>query len=216
MDPDGIVLQRDVSGEDAEAVGYTIDQADLNAYVPSFSFRVAEGGPRQVRDFRLELDGATISGFNGHVVPYTTKHGPSGAALVGAGKLVLEPTKRFTESWTSEMGRPTMTMQNAREMWVRFPLTAWAQIEPQLGEPVTDDERQDITHAYTWIFQFAFPTFFFERNKAQVPPAGSTVIVYTGDGDERRGYARVPYPDATVEMRLWDHLHGDTLWEERR
>ncbi|NNE42677.1 MAG: hypothetical protein HKN12_00585 [Gemmatimonadetes bacterium] len=215
IDPGHSLLQSDVSDEDVAAVGYKIDESNLDSYVPSFSFEVDAPGPRKVTNLSVDLDGASISGFNGWLVPYSTKHGPSGAALIGVGRVVLAPTGRHAPAWLEAMGRESLGHDLSKEMWIRFPLDVWKQIEPQLGEAVPISERQDVTHAQNWIYQFSFPTYFFERNLAQVPPAGSTVVVFTSGGGERMGYARVPYPDGTVLVRLWDHLHGETLWEER-
>ena len=66
------------------------------------------------------------------------------------------------------------------------------------------------------VYEHSFPTYFFEDSRAQVPPPGSALVLFSLAGDERRGWLRRPLPDGTVQMRLWDHLRGQTIWEETR
>jgi hypothetical protein len=114
------------------------------------------------------------------------------------------------------MGTGTVTVPDAAEIWVRFPLDAWKQIEPQLGAPVAQENRQQMLDRQHWIHSFSFPVYFADRDRAQIPPPGSTVVVFTEAGGERKGFARIPNADGTVLERLWDHRTSKTIWEQRR
>jgi hypothetical protein len=217
LDPNGVMPQRDLAGESVQvkpAAGGAAPKAAKKA--PSYPFAPSGSGARAVRGFRLQLTDASIEGFDGWVIPYASEQGTSGACLIGTGTVTLSPSGAFAAPWTKEMGRATLTFPDAKEMWLRFPLDAWKQIEPQLGEPVGKENLQHVLDRQNWIFGFSFPGFFADRDRAEIPPPGSTVVVFTAAGGEWRGFARVPMPDGKVLERLWDHLQSTTLWELRQ
>jgi hypothetical protein len=213
VDPTGVMPQRDLAGEVVQIKNAGGAAAKV---VRSYPIEVHASGPRQVHGFRLQLTDARIEGFDGWIVPYATEQGPSGACLVGKGTLILSPGESFAPSWTAKMGTGTVTVPDAAEIWVRFPLDAWKQIEPQLGAPVAQENRQQVMDRQHWIHSFSFPAYFADRDRAQIPPPGSTVVVFTEAGRERKGFARIPDADGTVLERLWDHRTSKTLWEQRR
>jgi hypothetical protein len=214
LDPNGMMPQRGFSGESVQVKPAGGSAAAKT--VASYPFSSYGSGARTVRGLRLQLTDASIENFDGWIVPYATEQGPSGACLIGSGTLTISPSGPFAESWTKAMGRATLTFPDAKEMWLRFPLDAWKQIEPQLGEPVAKADLQRVLDRQNWIYAFSFPAWFADRDRAQIPPAGSTVVLFTAAGGEWRGFARVPMPDGKVLERMWDHLHSETLWELRR
>ena len=51
---------------------------------------------------------------------------------------------------------------DSREIWVRFPVSKWTDIEPQLGEKLSREDRADIVARQIRVHQYSFPTYFYE------------------------------------------------------
>ena len=214
IEPRGVTPQRDLTGE--EDVVEQEPPADLDAYVPAFAFSTSLQEARATQDFHLDLDGAAISGFQGYVMWYSTEHGPSGASLMGSGNLTLKPTGSFAASFTEAMGRESLFYEGVRELWVRFPLAHWDEIRPQLGDLPTHEEGRELFERNRQIFDFSFPPYFSQGPRAEVPPTGSCMVIFTSAGGERLGFVRQILPNGQVRMRLWNHMRGETIWEEVR
>lgn len=215
-DPRGTIPQADISGERVEVKPIAPRTAeDLAKRVPSFSFQ-QEPLARRAKGLNLELDEVSIKNFDGWVVPFSTHHGPSGACLLGTATLTIHPEGDGAAPFKAEMHVSELSYPDARDLWIRFPLSAWDQIKPQLGDPITNEDRQKVLNLQNWVYNFSFPTYFFEGTEAQVPPAGSSLVVFRKGEDDWDGYVRQPLPDATVLRRLWNHLATQTIWEDRR
>ena len=171
------------------------------------------GEAKAVTGFELELDGITILDFEGFVLPWRTYHGPSGASLIGEGRVRIAPQGDFASGFAEAMGRSELHY-GAADMWIRFPLATWEKIEPQLRGAATHEDMHEIKHKNRRIHTFSFSTYFFEERRAQIPPPGSSLVIFTTKGKERLGFVREPLRDGRVHATLWDHLHQDTLWEE--
>jgi hypothetical protein len=52
--------------------------------------------------------------------------------------------------------------------------------------------------------------------RAEVPPAGGSLVTFTASGGELRGLVRIPRPDGRITVRFWDQLSGKTIWEDTR
>lgn len=186
---------------------------DDTPFVPAFSFGLAGPQARRATDFSLALETVSINGFNGYVFVYETHHGPSGAVLVGEADVVITPKGAAAESFRSAMGKDHVSFR-ARDIFVRFPLDAWPGIEAQLRESVGPHDVEDLGHRRQACFEHSFPTGFNEQSRAQVPPPGGALVIFTLEGaGDWRGYIREPLPDGRVKFRLWDHLSRATIWE---
>jgi hypothetical protein len=213
LDPRGLVLQAALQDQVVELAPRHATPAE--AEIPSFEFFTRSHTGYAVRDFVLELDGVTISNFEGFVVDYSTHHGPSGAALIGQGDVTVAPGGAFAAGFERAMGTRSLTFYGAKNMWIRFPLSAWKRIEPQLDDPGEGSANEGaLFHERQRIYQFMFKSYFADEQRAQVPPPGGSLAIFVTEGGEWRGIVRRPLPDGRVEMRLWDHLVNDVLWEE--
>jgi hypothetical protein len=212
LDPRGVVLQPKLDDQTA-AIPMPEGGVDIRPFIPSYEFHSYVGDTRAVTGFQLELDGITILDFEGYVLPWQTYQGPSGAALIGKGRVRIEPGGEFAAGFTKAMGRPELHY-GAADMWVRFPLAAWQKIEPQLRGTIDAEDRGELIQRNRRIHTFSFSTYFYEELRAQIPPPGSALVIFTTEGDERLGFVSEPLPDGRVHMRLWDHLRQGTLWEE--
>lgn len=188
--------------------------ADTTPFVPAFVFGLRSPVSRRVDAFALELEGLKISEFKGSVFLYETHHGPSGAVLVGEGTVDIAPSGAFAAPFRAAMGKEHLTFRG-RDLFVRFPLDAWPKIEAQLGDPVPPGEQPDLGARRQTAYEHSFPNGFHQDSRAQVPPPGSALVVFTLEGSEGewRGYIREPLPDGRVRVRIWDHLHRTTIWE---
>jgi hypothetical protein len=214
LDPRGYVLQPELTEETVE-IPLPEGAADFGPFIPAYEFHAHVGEASAVTGFELELAGITILDFEGFVLPWRTYHGPSGAALIGKGRVRIGPGGEFAPGFTEAMKRAELHY-GAADMWVRFPLAAWKEIEPQLRGGATHEDRDLIMHKNRRIHTFSFSTYFFEEHRAQIPPAGSSLVIFTTEGKERMGFVSEPLPDGRVHMSLWDHLHQVVLWEETR
>lgn len=216
IEPRGVVPEADLTMErvDVEPLR-PISDAELAARIPSFPFR-QDPPARRAQGLNLDLDEVSITGFDGWVVPFSTHHGPSGACLLGSCTVTIRPKGDGAAAWKTAMDVEELKFPQARDLWIRFPVAAWDRIEPQLGEMVGQADRQKVLNLRNWVYNFSFQTGFFEGTEAQVPPAGSSLVVFRTGADQWEGYVRQPMPDATVLRRLWDHLASRTIWEDRR
>lgn len=214
LDPRGVMLQSDVSNDVAKLSGKTT-QSSKESFIPSYPFEGKLDEARKATGLKIVLDAVTISDFDGVVIPYQTSQGVSGASLLGKGKVQITPDGAQAESWTKEMQQASKTFDGS-EMWIRFPIEKWREIESQLGDPAGSHQRSTLFERNRPIFEYSFPTYFFDEMRALVPPEGSSLVVFTGSGGELRGFVRRPEPDGRVMMRFWDQLAGATIWEETR
>ncbi len=212
LDPRGFTLQPDLDGETV-AIPMPEGGADIGPFIPSYEFHAYVGDARAVTGFQLELNGITILDFEGTVLPWRTYQGASGAALIGKGRVRIKPGDEFAAGFTKAMGREELHY-GAADMWVRFPLATWQKIEPQLRGGIDAEDRSEIIQRSRRIHTFSFSTYFYEEMRAQIPPPGSALVIFTTEGEERLGFVSEPLPDGRVRMRLWDHLRQGTLWEE--
>ena len=212
IDPRGITPQPAVVNEDVKVKPTA--GADPAAYVPAFSFSPGEATFRRVDGMDLQLDGVRITGFTGYIQWWETYHGPSGAVLLGKGTVEIAPTGRFQASFRKAMGKDGLSF-TAEDLFLRFPLATWEKIRSQMGDPVDDATKSSLSGRRQFVFEHCFPAFFSEGMLAQVPPPGGALVVFGLGGEEWRGFARQPLPNGLVHMRLWDHLRGTTLWEEK-
>ena len=162
----------------------------------------------------LQLDDVTIQGFTGYIQWWETYHGPSGAVLIGKATVQVAPTGRFRESFRKTMGSDSLTFK-AEDLFLRFPVAAFGKIRAQMGEPVDAATQESLQGRRQFVFEHSFPSFYSEGGLAQVPPPGGSLVVFGLGGEEWRGIARCPLPNGLVRARLWDHLRGTTLWEEK-
>jgi hypothetical protein len=213
VDPRGVTPQKALDQETVVLVASSAKPEE--PYVPSFPFETDMGSMRSVQGFALELDGVSIVDFNGDLQWYWTHHGPSGACLLGTGTVVVAPSGPFAPGFRQAMGRDSLSFRECGQIWVRFPPASWKRIEAQLGAASPLENRERI-HGVRIVYEHSFPTFFFEASRAQVPPPGSSLVIFTASGGERRGFVRRPLPDGRVFARFWDHLKGETIWEETR
>ncbi|HMB68704.1 MAG TPA: hypothetical protein VKU85_05310, partial [bacterium] len=216
VDPRGVVPQHDVSGEWAEVEPMKPQSPqELAARIPSFPFEQRPSA-RYAQGLSLDLGEIVVTGFEGWVVPFSTHHGPSGACLLGKCVLTLRPQGDGSAPWMEAMDVAELTFPDAQNLWIRFPLSVWDEIKPQLGRPVEDAERHEVLNKQNWVYSFSFETYFFEEAQAQVPPPGAELVVFRTGAEEWKGYVREPLSDATVLRRLWNHLGSETIWEDRR
>jgi len=208
LDPRGVALQSALEDQ----VVTLSPTAPPDAFVPSFEFVTQSHVGRAVENFSLELEGISIKGFDGWVAAYSTYHGPSGATLVGQGELTIAPDGPFAAGFEKRMGTKRMVFPAAKDLWIRFPPSAWERIEPQLGEEAEND--RELFKRRQQVHSSGLQSYYFEGTRAQVPPPGSAVVVFLAADAELRGFARRPQPDGRVEMRLWDQRRRDTIWEE--
>jgi len=211
LDPRGTTLQSDLSDQFVELTPGVPTPAEL--LVPSFGFHGGSHTGQEVKDFDLDLGDVSIVGFNGYLAPYRTYHGPSGAVLMGRGEVRIEPSGAFAAGFESALGQRSLSFFGVRDMWIRFPLSAWAEIEPLLGEEATENE-DELFHRRNRVYQYMFNSYFADGARAQVPPPGSAVAIFIDEGDQWHGIVRHTLPTGRVEMRLWDHLQNKTIWEE--
>jgi hypothetical protein len=212
LDPRQILLQSSTEGETLNvSPGRTLDETP---FVPAFRFSRAEHDFRHVTDLDIPLTGATIRGFTGYAMWYSTHHGPSGLLLLGDASVVIEPPAPHAESFRQKMGRARMEFDTPA-MWVRFPVETWKTIGPLLQAAETPEEQPD-EHEARFIYDHSFPTYYFEGSMAQVPPPGGELVILSLGGVERRGWVREPKGNGKVFARFWDQLRGDTLWEDTR
>jgi hypothetical protein len=218
LDPRGVMLQSDVSNDVTMLPGKSGQSGESSpppeAFVPSYPFHGDVDDARKATGLKIVLDEITISDFNGVVIPYDTPQGVSGASLLGQGKVTIAPSGPHADSWAKSMQQPSKTFDGS-EIWLRFPIEEWPNIESQLGEKASG-QRASLVERNRPVFQFSFPTYFFEEARAQIPPAGSSLVVFTASGKDLRGFVRRPEPDGRVMMRFWDQLAGSTIWEETR
>jgi hypothetical protein len=205
------------SGTGRESVDLSEGLADDNEeWVPSFAFSGTRDDMRVIRTVLSAVLGpVTLEGFTGHVLPYSTHHGPSGMSILGEGKVTITPRSPFAESWKKDMGRESL-QYSAREVWVRFPVEDWSRIDPALGEMPDLKTRSRLLGLNRQIYQFSFPSYFYDDSRARVPPTGSVLVIFTTEGGERLGFLREELPDGRVYERFWNHLEGRTFWEETR
>jgi hypothetical protein len=203
-------------------VAYTDETIELQpspepgqgAYVPAFPFEGRLTEARAIEDFDLELDGVALENFSGYLLPYSTHHGPSGACLFGTGTVVIRPTEaKLSRSFHDAFSVTSLSFVGT-ELWIRFPLATWSKIEAQLHGRVDADQAVAFRSLQHQIYSFSFPTYFYDEERAQIPPPGSAVVIFTDQAGERRGVAHVAAKDGKTTMRYWDHLHNETLWEE--
>ncbi|MGH2570250.1 MAG: hypothetical protein ACRDGR_03425, partial [bacterium] len=213
LDPRGFVLQAALENQVVKLAPSVAAPAD--PYVPSFDFFTESHTGHAVDGFSLDLGGVTISDFGGFLAHYSTHHGPSGAALIGTGNVTIAPGAPFAAGFARALGTKSLTFYGAKSMWVRFPLSAWKQIGPQLGADGEGSENeQAVFRERDRIYQNMVKIAFYDEHGATVPPPGGFLVVFITEGDEWRGIVRQALPDGRVEMRLWDPLVQDTLWEE--
>jgi hypothetical protein len=209
LDPRGTLPQSAVEDEVVERQGeVTVAAAP---YIPAYPFWTRSADLYRVDDLDLDLPSVSIRNFQGQIQWWETHHGPSGAVLLGEAEIVLRPEGAHAESFRKQMHKDELSF-TASDLWIRFPPEAWDRIEPHIGENMGNAlglrRRQ--------VYEHSFPTYFFEGSLAQVPPPGSALVVFGLSGDERRGWVRLPHPDGRVTERLWDHLRGQTIWEDTR
>ena len=211
LDPRGATLQVGVEEQGAERVGDTA--MPTGEYIPSFAFNRKGGNDFwEVTHFSLELPGVPLENFTGHLQYWETHHGPSGILLLGDGTYVVTPdTDEHRASFVDQMGRESAKVY-AKGIYVRFPLSAWSQIEGQLGAQVPSTQENKLGWMRDHIYQHSHPAGFTDDSRAQVPPPGSAMVV-SKNGDEWRGWIRMPQSDGKVKMRYWDHLRSQTIWE---
>ncbi len=214
LDPRAHTLQSDVSNDEVKLAG-SPSAASATPHIPSYPFQEKFSEASRVSAFAIQLDGVTISEFEGVIVPYATSQGPSGASLLGKGRVQIAPPAPHTEGWNQAMKRDTLGFQGS-EMWIRFPLEKWPAIEAQLGQRIDPAERNAIVERNRPVYEHSFPTHYFEEMRAQVPPPGGSLVTFTSSGGELRGFTRIPHPDGKVTARFWDQLSGVTIWEETR
>jgi hypothetical protein len=217
LEPRGMTPQYDISDERITLAPETEPtKEELVRYIPSYPFSVVAPGARRADGFSLELEGVTISDFDGWIVPYETKRGPSGACLLGSCTLSIHPGGDFTASWNEVMGEGPQVFEGTRGLFIRFPTARWKDIEPQLGRTPTPEEMREVSRLQVWVFQLGFAHYFHDGNEAQDPPAGSAMVTFRTRGGEWMGYARVPEPNGTVFARFWERLGQTSFWEDRR
>ncbi|MFN8178189.1 MAG: hypothetical protein U0167_09680 [bacterium] len=210
LEPRGTTLQSSIDGE----------QADLGApppenvadFTPAFQFSVGDRAMHEVHGLDIQLDGITVRGFDGALQWWETYHGPSGAVMLGKGHVVIAPTGEFAAAFKKTMGKDTLEF-DCTDFFLRFPLATWKQISPKLGAAVDSKTQADLSARRTFMFEHCFPTYFAEKDLAEVPPPGGALVIAGLAGGEWRGFVRQQRPDGKVFMRLWDHLRGTVLWE---
>jgi hypothetical protein len=213
LDPRGFVLQAALEKQVVKLSPSAAAPAD--SYVPSFDFYTESHTGNSVDGFSLDLGDVTISDFGGFLAHYSTHHGPSGAALIGTGNVTVTPAAPFAAGFSRAFRTQSLTFYGAKSMWIRFPLSTWREIAPQLGaDGEGSANEQAIFHERERIYQNMVQSYFYDEHGAQVPPPGALLVVFITEADEWRGIVRHPLPDGRVEMRLWDHLTTGTLWEE--
>lgn len=212
LDPRGVTLQSALEDQTVELTPAEAPPAE--SYIPSFPIRTDAHVGHAVQSFSLELDGMSISNFDGYLAPYSTHHGPSGAALVGRGDVTITPGGEFAAGFAATVGSESLTFPGAEDLWIRFPLAAWERIEPQLGEKDAEHDRALFKRRQE-IHSRMFRSYFAHEHQAQVPPPGSGVVVFSAGEGVRRGFVRRILLDGRTEMRLWDHRRQETIWEER-
>jgi hypothetical protein len=210
IDPRGTTLQSSVEGEQVD-VKSTASTAVAD-YVPAFEFSVGEPAARRVHGLRVELDGITITNFDGTLQWWETRQGPSGAVLLGTGHVTIAPTGEFSAPFKAAMGKDRVEFDGT-DFFVRFPLATWQKLQPQLGEAIEASEAQAQASRRIFMYDHCFPTFFADKGRAQVPPPGGALVIFGLGGGEFRGFVRQPLPDGHVQMRMWDHLRGTVVWE---
>ena len=215
LDPRGIVPQPSLDGEIVTVgspAGAPVEEAPI---VPTFPLSTRADDCAKVSSFAVEVaPGVRVQEFDGYVQWYGTYHGPGAAALLGRGLVVLEPVEPHSQAFHDDTGQSMMSF-DGQEIWIRFPVDKWNEIEPLLGERV-DSREQELSRRSRDIHTNGFPAFFFEDGKAQLVPEGGGLVCFSLGGNERRAITRVPNPDGTVTMRLWDHIRGNTIWEATR
>ena len=180
------------------------------AYIPAFAFQSNRKSIAEAKNLTVDFEGFSVRGFTGQIQWYSTHHGPSGASLIGTAEVVIAPGGGFAAA----VGRETLSFPGSIGMFVRFPLETWESFESQLVELTAD--YHDVAEDARWLYQAAFPTYFFRGSLAEVPPPGGELITFSSAGGERRGFVMQPRPDGRVLVRYWDHLNGETIWEEIR
>jgi len=210
LDARRISLQSDYSGEVIER---EVAPA-AEPHRPAFEFERADHDFRWVTGFRFDLDGVSIRDFEGHVMWYRTHHGPSGLLMFGNAKVVVSPPAPQAESFRKALGRDRMEFTTP-ELFVRFPPSRWKDIKEQLESAEVRGHGPD-EGAIRFLYDYSFPAYFSEGNRAQVPPPGGALVIFSLGGVERRGFVRDPKADGTVYSRFWDQLRGSTLWEDTR
>jgi hypothetical protein len=132
---------------------------------------------------------------------------------LGDATVEIAPTGAFAASFRKAMSKDRVTFRG-RDLFVRFPPGMWPKLDAQLGKPAAAQAELNARRKST--FENSFLNGFHEYNRAQVPPPGAALIVFTlvdSSPAEWRAYIREPLPDGTVRSRLWDRLRRNTLWE---
>jgi hypothetical protein len=211
LDPRSLTLQSDVSNEIENLEPLTSGGEPL---IPLFAFEGPLDDARRLSGFSIALEGVTISGFEGVILPYSTRQGPCGASLLGKGHVRISPAAKHQPSWLDAMGRDALEFE-ASDLWIRFPLSSWQAIERQLGAPLGEAERSEIVARNEPVFEASFPTHFSDGQRAEIPPPGASLVTFTASSGEQRGFASLPQPDGTRIARFWDQKLGVTMWEDR-
>jgi hypothetical protein len=215
LDPRGMVPQVDLEGEEVVLVPEEEAGAE-EKIVPSFPIKTSFSFLAEVSSFGMEVaPGIRIENFDGHLQWHQTYHGPSAISLLGHGTVVLEPTGELGADFRKERGRDSLEF-DAEEMWVRFALAKWDEIEPLLGKRVRAGEVGLVPRCRR-IRQFSFSAAFADgAGLAQIPPPGAGLVCFGIGAGERRAILRTPEDDGRWTMRLWDRLRGSTIWEATR
>ena len=209
VEPRGVTPQSVL--EDQTVVRVGVDVAET-PFVPSFPFSTSGDQMSTLIDFSADFAGFSIEGFNGSIQWFTTHHGPTGATLIGTGKVVLAPPSPFAEGFAQAMGRESFPFAGARDIFIRFPLEDWSKIEPQLKGRIMLDAHEVVDRGRQ-IYGMGFRHYFSQRARAEIPPPGSGMVVFVTRGIEDRGFMMRPLPDGKIESRLWAP-RGPTIWEE--
>jgi hypothetical protein len=211
VDARGITPQPNLENESVEIGKKT--GASREAFTPSFAWEPSGQNTQVVKSFALDLGCVSVTAFDGDVEWYSSYHGPSGACLLGRGDVVIKPDGEFAKGFATATGRPSLSFRGSSELWIRFPVEKWEEIRSQLRGPTKLTQGDRIERSRE-IYEHSFPSYFYGDGRAQIPPPGSALVIFTGPDGERRGIVRQPLPDGRVRMRYWDHLHGETIWEE--
>ena len=212
LDPRGVTPQLAYDQEQVRLMDTVNPGAE--EYVPAFPFEGRLSDTRAIEDFDLELAGITLRDFSGYFLPYSTHHGPTGGCLFGSGEVEIRPTEaKLSRSFHEAFGTTSLSFVGS-ELWIRFPLSAWSKIEPQLRGRVDGSQALEFRGRQHQIYSFSFPTGFSDGSRARIPAPGNSLVLFTDQAGERRGYLHEASADGKTRTRYWDHLHNETLWEE--
>jgi hypothetical protein len=211
IDPRGLVPQLRLDDEVVERTG----AGSGEPWVPSFRFSTSASLIFEVPDLTIELNGITISGFHGALQKWQTPRGPTGASLIGEGKVTIAPPGDLAADFRENTGSDRLTF-DVGDIWIRFPPAKWGEIEPQIGSYVGDSAVPPLVRRARAIHRNAALDHYQRGIQALLPPPGGALACFALEGESLRCFLAQPNPDGTTSMRLWDHPGGETLWESTR